>query len=102
VELYRRNWRQIGAVLADLMMPDMEKVFSTLRQINPAVNLVASGTMSPGQIPASRRVRDELFLRKPYQTGALLDTLRKVLGLGDPSPSAPLENPASRYELILR
>ncbi len=102
VELYRRNWRQIGAVLADPMMPDMEKVFSTLRQINPAIILVASSTMSPGQIPAAWRVPDELFLRKPYQTSALLDTLRHVLRLGDRSASAPPQQPDPRYELILR
>ncbi|MGA2542146.1 MAG: ATP-binding protein [Verrucomicrobiota bacterium] len=102
VELYRRNWRQIGAVLADLMMPDMEKVLATLRQVNPALKLVASSTMSPDQIPPSWRVPDELFLRKPYQTGALLDTLRKVFGLGGPSSSAPLQHPDPLYDLILR
>ena len=51
VPMKRKPWNstvatgaQIGVVLADLMMPDMEKVISALRQINPAVNLVASST----------------------------------------------------------
>jgi PAS domain S-box-containing protein len=102
VEIYRRNWRQIGVVLADLMMPDMEKVIGALRQINPAINLVASSTMSPGQIPAALRVPDEFFLRKPYQTTALLDTLRHVLGHQEAPPSGAVDPPAPRYELILR
>ncbi len=102
VELYRRNWRQIGVVLADLMMPDMENVIRALRRINPAVNLVASGTVSPGQIPASMRPPDGLFLRKPYQTSLLLDTLRNVLRLQDRSPSAPPEEAETLCQLVPR
>jgi PAS domain S-box-containing protein len=79
VELFRRNWREIGAVLVDLMMPDMERALSSIRQINPAVKLMASSTMSPDQVPAPMRVPPAMFLRKPYQTAALLDTLRRVL-----------------------
>jgi PAS domain S-box-containing protein len=102
VELYRRNWRQIGVVLADLMMPDMEKTIGTLRRINPAILLLASATVSVGQIPASLRVPDKLFLRKPYQTGVLLDTLRNVLRHPAPAPSAPVEQPDPCCELVLR
>jgi PAS domain S-box-containing protein len=102
VELYRRNWRQIGVVLADLMMPDMEKTIGALRRINPAIVLVASGSVSPGEIPSSIGVPDELFLRKPYQTGALLDTLRNVLRIQAPS-SPPRPEPADPCrELVLR
>ncbi len=82
VEIYRRHWRQVGAVLVDLMMPDIEKVVSGLRQINPKVKLVASSTMSPGQVPANLCVPEELLLRKPYKTAVLLDTLEKVLRAG--------------------
>jgi hypothetical protein len=32
VELYRRHWRQIGVVLADLMMPGMENILGAGRQ----------------------------------------------------------------------
>jgi PAS domain S-box-containing protein len=102
VELYRRNWRQIGVVLADLMMPDMEKTIGAMRRINPAINLVASATVSPGQLPASLRVPDGLFLRKPYQTSALLDTLRDVLRLPDPSPTAAPEQAEPCCEMALR
>jgi PAS domain S-box-containing protein len=79
-ELYRRNWRDIGAVLVDLMMPQMEKTVASFREINPAVKLLASGDVPPDQLPAALRVPPEMFLSKPYQTAALLDTLRKALG----------------------
>ena len=102
VELYRRNWRQIGVVLADLMMPDMEKVIGTLRRINPAVALVASSSVSPAHIPASWRIPGELFLRKPYQTAMLLDTLRHALGRQAPSAFAHPEPADVGRELVLR
>jgi len=79
VELFRRNWRDIGAVLVDLMMPQMDNAIASLREINPAVKLLASGTMSPDQLPAALRLPPEMFLPKPYQTAALLDALRTVL-----------------------
>jgi len=101
VELYRRNWKQIGVVLADLMMPDMAKILAALRRINPAVNLVASGTMPPGQMPPSLRVPDRQFLTKPYQTSALLDTLRSALARQDRTPSPLPQFAASPHELIL-
>jgi signal transduction histidine kinase/CheY-like chemotaxis protein len=79
VELFRRNWREIGVVLVDLMMPDMERAMASIRQINPEVKLMASSTMSSDQIPAGLRVPSEMFLRKPYQTAVLLDALRQIL-----------------------
>ena len=100
VELYRRDWPQIGVVLADLMMPDMEAIIRALRQINPAVNLIASSTAPPGQPPASLRVPDNQFLRKPYQTSVLLGALRNALGL--PEPCAVPEPADAHAELVLR
>jgi PAS domain S-box-containing protein len=101
VELYRRNWRQIDVVLADLMMPGMEKTIGALRQINPALRLVAGSALSPEQIPSWLRVPDERLLRTPYQTSALLDTLRNVLGPRDRSPSAAAQHPDPCCELSL-
>jgi PAS domain S-box-containing protein len=101
VELYRRNWRQISVVLADLMMPDIADVISAMRRINPAVKLVASSTMPPEQIPSSLRIPNRLFLSKPYQTPALLDTLRSALASQAHAPSAAPQQSESRRELVL-
>jgi PAS domain S-box-containing protein len=79
VELFRRNSRDIAAVLVDLTMPQIDKAIASLREINPAVKLLASAAMSPDQLPAALRLRPEMFLPKPYQTAALLDALRTVL-----------------------
>jgi nitrogen-specific signal transduction histidine kinase/CheY-like chemotaxis protein len=101
VELYRRNWRQIALVLADLMMPDIAKIIPALRRINSAVHLITSGTMSPGQMPPSLLVPETKFLTKPYQTGALLDTLRDALSRRATSPSALPPLVSTPRELIL-
>jgi len=84
VELYRRNWRQIGVVLVDLIMPDLEQVTNAFREINPAVKLMISSTMSPEQLPAPLRLPPHVFLPKPCQTAALLDTLRTILANAPP------------------
>ncbi|HXR06249.1 MAG TPA: response regulator [Candidatus Acidoferrum sp.] len=102
VELYRRDWREIGAVLADLTMADMGEVLGALRQINPAVRVVGSSTMSPGMIPASLGVPEEHFLRKPYQTSALLDTLRRVLGHEERVALAAVDRSEARREVVMR
>ena len=100
VELYRRHWRQIDVVLADLMMPGMENVLGALRRINPAVSVVAGSAVSPDQIPPCLRVPGRRLLRKPYQAGALLDALRKVSGHKERSPSAPERHADSPPELV--
>jgi len=101
VELYRRDWREIGAVLADLTMAEMGEVLGALRQINPAVRVVGSSTMSPGMIPARLGVPEEYFLRKPYQTSALLDALRRVLG-HEEGVAAAVERAEERGEMLVR
>jgi len=93
VELYRRNWRQIGVVLADLMMPDMERTIGALRRINPATVLVASATVSPGQLPPPCAFRTNYSCANPIKTGVLLDTLRSVLRLHAPSFRRPANRP---------
>lgn len=79
VELYRRHWKEIGVVLADLMMPSMEKAMAALRAINPGVKLMGSSTMAREQLPEPLRVPAEMFLRKPYQTAPLLAALKSIL-----------------------
>jgi PAS domain S-box-containing protein len=79
VELYRRHWREIGAVLADLMMPEMEKTMAALREINPAIKLLGSSTVAREQLPESLRVESGRHVRKPYETGALLASLINML-----------------------
>lgn len=82
VKLYRLHWREIGVVLADVMMPEMEKALAALRKINPAIKILAGSTVSPEQLPEGLRVAPGMFLQKPYQTAPLLDALRKALGGG--------------------
>ena len=100
VEIYRRHCRQVGVVLVDLMMPEMEKVVATLREVNPKVKLVASSTMAPGQMPANLCVPEELLLRKPYKTAVLLDTLKKVLRGHSTIPAAEMADTSA--EAVLR
>jgi PAS domain S-box-containing protein len=102
VEIYRRNWRQIGVVLADVKMPEMELIIAGLRRINSGIPVVFCGTESPGSMPEALRSLNRPFLRKPYQTCALLDTLRKVLRLQNEGPSVPAATADSACEMALR
>jgi two-component system, cell cycle sensor histidine kinase and response regulator CckA len=77
VELYRRHWQKIQAVLVDLMMPEMEKTMSALREINPRIKLIGSSTVEREQLRENLRV--EAHLRKPYETEPLLAALKICL-----------------------
>jgi PAS domain S-box-containing protein len=83
VAIYAQRRDEIAVVLTDMMMPvmDGQGMIRVLTRINPDVKIIAtSGLTTNGnlvQVPGSGVKH---FLTKPYTAGALLTTLRLVLG----------------------
>jgi PAS domain S-box-containing protein len=82
IEFYRRAFREVDAVLLDMVMPVMSgrETFLKLREINPAVIAVlASGYSldSEAQSMIDEGVRG--FVQKPYTRAALLEKLTEAL-----------------------
>lgn len=85
LELYRRDWRKIDLVLADMVMPRMSgpELFEQMKQINGNVRLVVSSGYSH-DLEGRRMLEHGClgFLQKPYSPEALCHTIRSVLDSG--------------------
>ena len=73
---------EIVAVLTDFSMPIMNgaSMITLLRTINPAVRVIGSSGLASAEIEVLR-AGAQAFLAKPYDTGALLAALQRVLSL---------------------
>lgn len=83
IELYRARQAEIGLVLLDLVMPDMDgnETFQALYQINPDVAVILSSGYD--EVEALRRIDQKMvvgFLKKPYNLGALIETVKQHMG----------------------
>lgn len=76
---YRERQAEIGLVLLDLSMPDMNgyETYQALRQVNPQVRIVLSSGYDEEAV--LRQFEEGLvgFLKKPYNLGALIKTVKQ-------------------------
>ncbi len=82
LEVYRNNKETIGLVLLDLIMPEMggKICLEELLKINPTIKVaVASGYSPNGPTEDALALGAKGFVAKPFQTGQLLQTVRKIL-----------------------
>jgi PAS domain S-box-containing protein len=82
LKIYRERQAQIGLVILDLTMPNMdgEETFRELRRINPAVRVVLSSGYTESEIIsrfAGKGVAG--FVQKPYTINTLRETLCAAL-----------------------
>ena len=78
------NWEpgRIDLVILDLIMPGMggSKCLEELLKIDPKAKvLIASGYSPDGPTKGELETGAEGFVSKPYDTGRLLDLVRKIL-----------------------
>jgi two-component system, cell cycle sensor histidine kinase and response regulator CckA len=82
IALYAEHKHQIGLVLLDMMMPNMDGLTTirALKKLNPDVKVIAtSGLASHRQL--AELAGSHAFLSKPYTVKELLDALQDVLSL---------------------
>jgi PAS domain S-box-containing protein len=85
VEIYRESWRDIDAVIMDLIMPRLggKGAFRAMREINPSVRVILSTGFS-----RDRTIEEALsegvvaFVQKPFRIEELSDAIYQAL---DPS-----------------
>ena len=80
---YQKHAGEIAVVITDMMMPvlDGPATIQMLRQINPKVKIIGvSGLGSEAAAVTAGKKSVNAFLKKPYSTGKLLETLREVVG----------------------
>ena len=86
VAVYAQHQNEIAVVLTDMMMPVMDgrATIHALKQINPAVKVIAASGLSANAdaaIAAGAGIKN--FLTKPYTAETLLKMLRQVLSNED-------------------
>ena len=82
VGIFALNRDKVEVVITDMIMPIMDGVatMAALRQMEPGVRIIAaSGLDSNSEITKAGQFGVKHFLAKPYTTGTMLITLRKIL-----------------------
>jgi two-component system, cell cycle sensor histidine kinase and response regulator CckA len=76
--LYAQNWQRIAVVMVDMMMPhlDTKSVIQALQRINPAVNIIMSGSASNEGIVEQYGLK--AFLTKPFTTIEMMHALANI------------------------
>lgn len=80
--LYKQHQAEIGLVILDIVMPDMdgEETLHHLRQINPRLPVILSSGYDEKE--AAKRLVDNVstgFLQKPYRAPALLKMVQRFI-----------------------
>ena len=80
VGVYALRHAEIAAVLTDFSMPVMNgaALINALRTIDPAVRVIGSSGLASAEAEVLR-AGAQAFLPKPYDTGALLEVLQRLL-----------------------
>ena len=84
IDIYRERQADIGLVLLDLSMPGMNghETYQGLHKINPKVPVIlSSGYDEEAVLQQFDGKRLVGFLKKPYNLGALIDTVKQHMGL---------------------
>ena len=82
VATYVTRCAEIAVVLTDMTMPTMSgaDTIRVLRQINPAVRIIAvSGLSANAHVARAAAVGVKHFLLKPYKAETLLKALKELL-----------------------
>ena len=85
LEIYRREAREIDAVLLDVRLPKKtgDQVFREMRTVNPAVKVVlASGYLDPKIKTDMTSAGIKYFVDKPYVLNDLLVIVENMLSNG--------------------
>lgn len=82
IDLYRQHQAEIGLVILDIVMPEMdgEETLMHLRQINPYLAIILSSGYDEKE--ATKRLVDNVrtgFLQKPYRAPALLKMVQRFI-----------------------
>lgn len=89
LQMYATSWKRIDLVILDMIMPglDGKEVYREMRRINPQARVVLASGYSLDQ-EVQKLVDDGAvgFVQKPFDSGSLVDEIRRVL---DASPFRP-------------
>ena len=88
VELFQQHQAEIGCVLCDLTMPQMDgwATIAVLRQLAPGLPVIlTSGYDAARALAGDHAERPQAFLGKPYTAAALINAIRQVLPAAAPS-----------------
>jgi len=82
IQLFERHFRQIDAVVLDLTLPGLSSriVCDEIRRLKPDARVLF--TSANGTDGSSSSINDR-WLRKPYQIGELVHTLREMMAPAD-------------------
>jgi two-component system cell cycle sensor histidine kinase/response regulator CckA len=82
VAVFREHRAEIGGVLCDLTMPRMNgwDTLAALRKLAPGLPVILSSGYSEAQVLEGHHPeRPQAFLRKPYETEALISAISQIL-----------------------
>ncbi|HWB61418.1 MAG TPA: ATP-binding protein, partial [Chthoniobacteraceae bacterium] len=82
LEVFTRQHAGIDLVITDMMMPGMDGLglLQAMRELKPDVKVIAvSGFLTQDKLDELRAHNVKQFLRKPFSTEKLLDTVRAAL-----------------------
>ena len=81
LDIFEKNQDRIRLILLDMMMPRMngEEVYSEIRAKQPDASIILMSGFSEEHVARSIPGEDAKFLKKPFEIGALLDTVQDVL-----------------------
>jgi signal transduction histidine kinase len=91
--IYRKHHTEIAVVVTDMMMPHLDGAgtIRAMRSLDPNAKIVSvSGLGSESALVKAHDLPVDAFLKKPYTTRELLDTLHKVRLEKDPCSPVPL------------
>ena len=82
IDLYKKEQKQISAVILDVILPEMDGVliYKALKEINPNVPiLISSGFASNKQTIELKEMGVDGFLKKPYRQSELVAAVNRVV-----------------------
>lgn len=91
VEIYRENAEDLVLSLLDLNMPKMggDQVFQVIRELDRKANVILCSGYDQELDPERVVGAPPIYLRKPYRTADLVNTVRRVLGAESDSEENP-------------
>lgn len=82
LEIYKEMWKEIDAVIIDMVMPEMNgrETFLALKKINPQINaLISSGHALTSDVNYALKEGVRAFLQKPYNKNELAMNIQYLI-----------------------